>query len=150
MNRLGFEIPVTLRTVGLAGGEAELEKALQDAQDLSLTQMEWIRDELGKRLIKRQIEATADVVKAVETLKQSSTKLEILTSTLITETANVHAQVVVLTKSSHNIEWLTKWLIGLTVVLGFLTLMLAVDVGLKYIPERLQLTAPQTPPLPAR
>ena len=96
MNRLGFEIPVTLRTVGSAGSEAELEKALQDSKDLSLAQMEWIRDELGKRLIRRQIEATDDVMMAVETLTQSSTKLEALTSTLITETANVRGQIVVL------------------------------------------------------
>jgi hypothetical protein len=149
MTRLGFEIPVTLRTVGLAASEAELEKALHDAQGLSLVQMEWIRDELGKRLIRRQIEATSEVVKAVETLTQSSSKLESLTSTLITETANVHNQVVILTGSSRNIERLTKWLIGLTVVLGVLTFVLALDVGLKYAPDHLQLTSPQTPSLPA-
>jgi hypothetical protein len=52
-------------------------------------------------------------------------------------------------KSSHKIESLTKWLIGLTVALGLLTLILAIDVGLKYFPEHLQLTVPQTPPRPA-
>jgi hypothetical protein len=76
--------------------------------------------------------------------------MENLTSALITETANVRSQVVILTASSHNIEKLTKWLIGLTVVLGILTAILAFDVALKYVPEHLPLTAPQTPVPPVR
>ena len=94
-------------------------------------------------------DATAGVENGVSKLATSSAKMESLTSALIAETADVRSQVVVLTASSHNIERLTKWLIGLTIVLGILTMVLAADVVLKYLPEHLQLTAPQTPPLPA-
>ena len=56
----------------------------------------------------------------------------------------------VLTASSHNIERLTNRLIWLTVVLGILTVVLAADVVLKYVPEHIQLAAPQTPLPPLR
>jgi hypothetical protein len=59
-----------------------------------------------------------------------------------------------LVDSSLVIERLTKWLVGLTVVLGFLTLVLVLDVGNKfrqeYFSEPPRLTAPQTPTLPPR
>jgi hypothetical protein len=103
-----------------------------------------------ERLTTALIETSRDSNKQITALNESSAKLEGLTSTLISETANVHNQVVVLTASSHNIERLTKWLIGLTFVLGILTLVLALDVGLKYVPEHLQLTGPQTPVPPPR
>jgi hypothetical protein len=59
----------------------------------------------------------------------------------------------VLINSSKSLEQLTRRLIWLTVVLSILTLVLVVDVANKlkeeYLSEHLQLTAPQTPPLPA-
>lgn len=110
----------------------------------------WTAAELARRHLIALREVTANVHLEVGRLAASSTKLETLTSTLIQETANVHGQVVVLTTSSHNIERLTKWLIWLTVALGILTLVLAMDVGLKYVPEHLELTAPQTPVHPPR
>ena len=55
-----------------------------------------------------------------------------------------------LIKSSHNIEWLTKWLIALTIILSLLTVVLAADIVLKYVPERLPVIAPQTPVPPSR
>jgi hypothetical protein len=94
-------------------------------------------------------QATAIISADIKRLADSSARIQNLTSTLIAETGNVHSQVVVLTASSHNIEKLTKRLIGLTIVLGILTLVLAADVALKYVPEHLPLTAPQTPPRPA-
>ena len=61
-------------------------------------------------------------------------------------------QILRLVKSSLIIESLTKWLVGLTVVLAFLTLALVVDVGIKFQHEyysRLpQLSVPQTPGRP--
>jgi len=59
-----------------------------------------------------------------------------------------------LVASSLTIERLTKWLVGLTVVLGVLTLVLALDVGNKvrkeYFSPTPLVTAPQTPSLPPR
>jgi len=54
--------------------------------------------------------------------------------------------------SSRTIEGLTKWLVALTVVLGILTLVLVIDVGIKFSHEYYspppQLSEPQTPSRP--
>lgn len=59
-----------------------------------------------------------------------------------------------LVASSLTVEKLTKWLVGLTVVLGALTLLLVLDVANRvrqeYFSPVPQLTAPQEPTLPPR
>jgi len=59
-----------------------------------------------------------------------------------------------LVDSSLRIERLTKWLVGLTIVLAILTLILCMDVGNRlmkeYYSEPPPPSAPRTPPPPAR
>jgi len=133
-------------------GAAIAEPQFAGAYALMKAEME--RRSLQKMLAASESlrQATATMAADVERIANSSGKLEVLSSALIAETANVHRQVVVLTASSHNIEWLTKWLIWLTVALGLFTLALVADVGnkfrLEYFSELPPPPAPQTPPLP--
>jgi len=118
----------------------------------------WATNELNRR----QAKELADLITILTRTSQLTTEAVIgLTGAVntLTEFTDVHIKVshevlsgtTQIAKSSHKLEWLTGWLIGLTVVLGLLTVVLVGDVVLKYWPERhLQLTAPQAPPLPAR
>jgi hypothetical protein len=103
-----------------------------------------------------------------EIQRRQSTEISTLLAALETATKQVHQETVILARISENsalevrrlvvssltIEKLTKWLVGLTVVLGILTLVLVVDVGIKFHHEYLAPlpppTAPQTPTHPPR
>lgn len=103
-----------------------------------------------------------------ELQRRQSAEINALLTTLETATKQVHQEIVILAGISENsalevrrlvassltIEKLTKWLVGLTVVLGILTLVLVVDVGIKFHHEYLAPlpppTAPQTPTRPPR
>ena len=110
-------------------GAAIAEPQFAGAYALMKAEME--RRSLQKMLAASESlrQATATMAADVERIANSSGKLEVLSSALIAETANVHRQVVVLTASSHNIEWLTKWLIWLTVALGLFTLAPLITLG---------------------
>jgi hypothetical protein len=90
----------------------------------------------------------------ISSLEGATTKVhqEVATLTRISEQSTLEVKRLVV--SSLTIEKLTKWLVGLTVVLGILTLVLVTDVGIKFSHEYLspppQLTAPQTQARPPR
>jgi len=161
---LGFDISVTPRTV-VGVNDRDLDKALLLSPNLSVAQMEWIRDEIGKRLIRRQIAATKNVCLAVEQLNTSSDELQALTTSLISETKNITNGVTSLNHYSDKLENLTKRIIKLTWTLIWLAILaVVVTIGIEVWHAKRELdapvppiviqyrlpTAPQTPALPAR
>jgi hypothetical protein len=109
------------------------------------------------------ISRTGDVHAGVETLTQSSVKLEKLTEALIDETTNVHREIAWLANSSGKLETLTATLKNLTWALIFLTVAaivvsLGIEIWKSYHAELPSIniapppprSSPQTPSPPPR
>ena len=103
------------------------------------------RSELGRR-------QAAEIARLLATLEVATNRVHQETTNLarIGETSAIEVKRLV--TSSLVIERLTKWLVGLTVVLSILTLVLVMDVAVKFTHDYFsplpQLTTPQTPTRP--
>ena len=116
----------------------ELMDVVRKSSRIGLTSGQQALDELNYRFALMQSSELSTLDVDVKALGQTSQQM-----------ADSVKQLVV---SSLTIEKLTKWLVGLTVVLGVLTLALVMDVTVRFTHEYFsplpQLSAPQRPTRP--